>query len=260
MNKLLSLAILVPALAACDQKTEAGGAATASSGTSTTSANASAAAKTAATSCDDVLANLTKLAGDKPDPDGVTLIKAMCNEATPAVRACMAAAKTEKEFDACDPHPLKNAMDKDKAAATPLSSADFVELDLSTADPAWKGWTAKGPKDAKVMADGVKGARIAANGMDAFDITFSSTKEKLVDMKKGAETGAKAGGGKVDFTTDSADKLVWSIENGGSKRYFFAKNMKVGGKDVGCATGAMGVAKEDDLKAYEDSCASLAKK
>lgn len=256
MKKLLTLVLLVPSFVACDDKATST-AAPSPSGAALTAASA-APAKTA--TCDEVVANIEKVSGSKADPDGLTLIKGMCNDATPAVRTCMATATTKSALDACDPHPLAKEMAKEGAKGAKLSSADFVEHDLSTADPAWKGWTAKGPKDAKVMADGVKGARIAANGMDAFDISFTSTKEKLADLKKGAETAAKTTSGKAEFSTDTADKLVWNIDNSGIKRFFFAQNMKVGGKDVGCGTGPMGVAKLEDLKVYEESCASLAKK
>jgi hypothetical protein len=136
-----------------------------------------------------------------------------------------------------------------------------VEIDLGTADPAWKDWVVTGPKDAKVLADGVHGARVAANGMDAFDVAFGQGKPLLEDRKGGLQAGAKAGNLKVTFTTDTADKLEWTTEVGSSKTFNFVMAYKASGKDVFCQTNSgMGVSSEALLAQLETACGTLHKK
>lgn len=252
VNTLSRLAVIsLVCVAACKDKP--GGDAPAASG-APSAASATAAAQV---SCDAVVASIEKLDA-KIDADGKKLFLALCEGKPQSVRACMLAAKSMKDLDACDPHPLKDAV---KPAAEP-TAADLVDLDLSGADPSWRGWLAKGPKDAKVMADGFKGARIASNGLNAFDLSFAPRKTKLADTKKGIEAGQKIMGGtaKTTYTTDSADKLEWVTEVGLTKVWHFSWNMKVSGKDVTCSAGPMGAASESMLALLKSSCESLHRK
>jgi hypothetical protein len=150
-----------------------------------------------------------------------------------------------------------------KPADPAAAVGEMVEIDLSSADPVWKGWVAKGPKDAKVLADGVHGARIAANGMNAFDVAFAPAKTSLKDVKSGAEAAMKGSGGKltVTFTVDTADKLEWKSDGYGTTTYNFVWNYKASGKDVSCLTNAaMGANSEAQLKQFKDACGTLTKK
>jgi hypothetical protein len=245
-------------LAACKDKS--GGDATAASGAPSASAATAAGTGTAAAqvTCDAVVAHVASLDA-KIDADGKKLFGALCEAKDQKIRGCMLAAKSMKDLDACDPHPFKDAL---KPSGPELTVADLVDTDLSSADPAWKGWAAKGPKEAKVMPDGVHGARIAATRVDAFDINFAQRKTKLADVKKGVETGNKIMGGtvKTTYTTDTADKLEYTSEISGSKIWRFTWNMKVSGKDVTCATGTMGASSETLLAVLKASCESLHKK
>jgi hypothetical protein len=252
--RLSTIALALLSLAACKDKS--GGDAPAASGSAAAPASATSVA-VAAVSCDAVIANVATMT--KVDDAGKKLFAAICEGEPQPVRACMVAAKTMKDFDACDPHPLKGAM---KSSAPELTAADLVDTDLSAADPAWKGWAAKGPKDGTVMADGVHGARIAAKRVDAFDVSFAPRKTKLADKKKGVQTGAKIMGDdvKITFVTDTADKLEWTTEVAGSKSWRFAMNLKVSGKDVTCTSGTMGAGTESLNALIESSCQSLHKK
>jgi hypothetical protein len=149
------------------------------------------------------------------------------------------------------------------AAPAPAATAAMVEIDLGSADPAWKDWVVTGPKDAKVLADGVHGARVAANGMDAFDVAFGQGKPSLKDTKAGLQAGAKAGSMKLTFTTDTADKLEWTTEVGATatKTFNFVIGYKASGKDVFCQTNSgMGVSSEAMLAQLKTACGTLHKK
>ncbi len=257
MSKLSAIAALalVSVLGGAACKDAPGGAAGASSATpAATGASSAAPAAPGQVSCDAVLTKLESIG--KMDAAGKKILRAMCEGESQPVRACMLAASTMNDVDACDPHPFKT-----KDAPEP-AAGDLVDLDLSTADPAWKGWVARGPKDAKVLADGVHGARIAATGMNAFDISFGPSKTRLADTRKGAEAGQKAMGSasKTTFLLDTADKLEWTTEVGASKSWRFSWNVKASGKDVTCSTGMMGAATETMVALLKASCASLRKK
>ena len=208
----LASAVSLASLAACTGKSggDSSGAPSSSAGPAATAAPSA-----ANVSCDAVIAKFQSLG--KLDADGTKLLTAMCAGQSQTVRTCIVGAKTMKDVDACDPHPFKGAA----AAQTgpEVKVGDLVDLDLGAADPAWKGWVAKGPKDAKIMADGLHGARIAANGMNAYDIAFASGKTKMADKKKGIETGRKIMGPdvKITYTTDTADSLEWATEVSGSR-------------------------------------------
>jgi hypothetical protein len=251
LSPLAVLALL--SLAACKDKSGD----TPAPSSSPSAAPAATAAAAAQVTCDAVVAHVASLDA-KIDADGKKLFQALCEAKDQKIRGCMLAAATMKDLDACDPHPFKDAL---KGAPEP-TAADLVETDLSTADPAWKGWVAKGPKDAKVMADGLHGARIAANGLNAFDVSFAPRKTKLADVKKGVETGQKIMGGtaKTTYTTDTADKLEYTTEISGSKIWRFTWNVKASGKDVTCSTGTMGASTETLLAVLKASCESLRKK
>jgi hypothetical protein len=259
MNKLLpALALALLSLPACNDKS-GGDAATSSAAPGAAASAAPTAVTVAVVSCDAVIAHVATLDA-KMDDTGKKLFGALCEGEPQSVRACMVSAATMKDLDACDPHPFKGAA---KAGAGPeLTAPDLVDVDLSSADPAWKGWAAKGPKDATVMADGVHGARIAAKRVDAFDISFAPRKTKMADTKKGVQTGAKimGDGVKITFVTDSADKLAWTTEVSGSKVWRLSMNMKVSGKDVTCTSGTMGAGTESLNALFETACLSLHKK
>ena len=255
LRALPGLAVIsLLALAACKDKDKPAGDTAAASVSGAASASA---APAASVSCDAVLANIAAM-DSKIDADGKKLFQALCESKSQPIRACMLAAKTMKDLDACDPHPFKDAM---KPAAEP-TAADLVDMDLSTADPAWRGWVAKGPKDAKVMPDMLKGARIAANGLGAYDITFVPRKTKLADTKKGIEAGQKIMGSstKTTYVTDTAEKLEWITEVGLTKVWHFTWNMKVSGKDVTCSVGTMGAASESMVALLKTGCESLRRK
>jgi hypothetical protein len=148
------------------------------------------------------------------------------------------------------------------AEAPAEKEVELVDTDLSTADPVWKGWTAKGPKDAKVMQDGVKGARIAQSGMDGLDVIFDQKKQDLKLLKKNLEIGAKNSNGetKHTFSKEEADELAWTTESYGSKSFNFQRNTKVAGKDVTCGGNPMmGFRSEAQVETARKICDSLAK-
>ncbi len=165
------------------------------------------------------------------------------------------------------------------AAAKPAEPAakpvDMVEFDLSTADPKWKGWTAKGPADAKVMADGVNGARIAGKGPNildqkpgvdqGFDVAFAWGKDDLKELKKNLQKGADSPIGdikvKITWTKEEPGLLEWTTEVGDMKSYNFVMHMKVEKADITCKNNYMiGAGNEAQHKRFMDTCKTLAKK
>lgn len=249
MTRFASIAALLAlSLAAC-KGDPTGGSAPTGSAAATTS-------KGAEITCDAVLAKIQSMT--KVDDDGKKMLLALCAGQSQEVRACMVAAKTTKDLNACDPHPLA------RPASAPAGAApeEQGEFDLASADPAWKGWVAMGPKSAKVLADGVHGARIAANGMDAFDLTFAPAKTRLSDRKKGIQDGQKFAGAstKTTFLVDSSDKLEWVMEGSTFKAWNFVWNMKASGKDVTCASGPQGASSEARLAELKKACETLRKK
>lgn len=55
--------------------------------------------------CADVVAHVATLDA-KIDADGKKLFEAICNDEPQDVRKCMLGAKSMKDLDTCDPHPL----------------------------------------------------------------------------------------------------------------------------------------------------------
>lgn len=162
-----------------------------------------------------------------------------------------------------------------KPEAPAAKPAEMVEFDLGTADPKWKGWVAKGPADAKVLADGVQGARIAAKGPsildqkkggdNGFDVAFAWGKEDLKGLKKNLQQGADHPIGdmkmKLTFTKEEPDLLEWTTEVGESKTYNFVMHMKVEKTDITCKNNFMvGAGNEDEHKRIMEACKTLAKK
>lgn len=162
------------------------------------------------------------------------------------------------------------------AAPKPAAKAvDMIDIDLSTADAKWKGWTAKGPADAKVLADGVQGARIAAKGPsildhtkggdNGFDMAFAWGKDDFKSLRKNLQKGADNPIGntkmKLTFTKDEPDLLEWTTEVGDTKTYNFEMHMKVEKADVTCKNNYMiGSGNADEHKRVMDACKTLAKK
>ena len=159
------------------------------------------------------------------------------------------------------------------AATTPEApKVELIDHDLSSADPKWAGWTVKGPSDAKVMKDGVNGARVAAKGpsiMDrkpggdeGFDIAFAWGKEDLKKhaelVKKGADTA------KSTFTVlkDEGGVLEYTLKGeSGNTTYNFMVHLNVEKTDVTCKNGnMMGAGNEAEHKRLIEACKTLAKK
>lgn len=165
-----------------------------------------------------------------------------------------------------------------KAPDTTMPSAkpaEMVEFDLSSADPKWKGWVAKGPADAKVMADGVAGARIAGKGPNildqkkggdnGFDVAFAWGKDDLKSLRTNLQKGADNPIGdmkvKLTFTKEEPGMLEWTSEVGDSKTYNFVMHMNVEKTDITCKNNYMvGAGNEDEHKRHMEACKTLAKK
>ena len=175
--------------------------------------------------------------------------------------ACGGEAKTPApQADA----PKTDAPKADAPKAAPEKAAvEMVEQDLSSADPEWAGWVAQGPKDAKIMQDGIKGARIAANKSAGFDLAFAPKKTDLAALKKVLQTGETASEGKMKltFTTDTPEALEWTSEGSGAVKYNFVRNMRAGDRDVTCKNNYMvGIESEELRTRHIEACNTLQKK
>jgi hypothetical protein len=162
-----------------------------------------------------------------------------------------------------------------KAKAKP-KVVPLVEHALDSADEMWKGWTVKGPKNARVMKNGYKGARLAADGkgiMDqkpgddqGFDISFKQSKKPLkgfAKVKKTLELKVGYSKGKMSYKIlkEEADVITWCQQRGTSKSYYLEVHLKVGGKDVLCKSNHMiGAGNEAELARYLAGCRTLKKK
>lgn len=159
------------------------------------------------------------------------------------------------------------------AATTPEApKVELVDHDLSSADPKWAGWTVKGPADAKVMQDGVNGARLAGKGpsiMDrkpggdeGFDIAFAWGKDDLKKHIEAVKKGAEMAKSTVTVTKEEAGVLEYTIKGeSGNTTYNFLLHMNVEKTDITCKNGnAMGAGNEAEHKRLIEGCKSLAKK
>ncbi len=148
------------------------------------------------------------------------------------------------------------------AGATAEAPPKMVDFDLSAADPEWAGWTAQGPEGAKVMKDGVKGARIAANGRHGFDLQFAPKKKDLAQYKASILKGVEASEGKskVEWLVDEPGHLEWTREGYGSTSYNFMIHMSVDGREITCQNNVMmGIEGKERLEMHKDACKTLKK-
>lgn len=138
---------------------------------------------------------------------------------------------------------------------------ELVTKDLSAAGAKWKGWTAKGPADAKVDED-LGGARIVTeyvSGPKSFDLAFRFGKENLAKRKGQLKSGAAENKTQIAFLGSSPTLLEWKEGSSDSESYSFELLEKVGGHDITCYT----VTPRDshaELTLLEHDCASLKKK
>jgi hypothetical protein len=206
---------------------------------------------------------------------GLAGLVACSNEGGGATPAASTSAKAASPATTAAATATATAPAKATATANPVQAAALVDFDLSTADPKWKGWTAKGPADAKVLADGVQGARIAAKGPsildqkkggdNGFDLAFAWGKDDLKALRKNIQKGADSPVGnvkvKLTFTRDEPDTLEWTTEVGDSKTYSFEMHIKVGKADITCKNNYMvGSGNPDEHKRVMDACKTLNKK
>ena len=176
-------------------------------------------------------------------------------------------AEDETSADAKKDDEKKAEEAKPEAEAKPAEEEKvelvMIEHDLTSADPEWEGWVAKGPEGAKVMADGVKGARIAAGRDIDWDLAWAPKKRDLAELKKNLEKGAESSEGKVKltFTTETPEALEWTYEGYGATKYNFVMHMEVDGKEITCKNNYMvGIPSEELREQHKQACLTLAKK
>ncbi|MDC0715884.1 hypothetical protein [Nannocystis bainbridge] len=184
-----------------------------------------------------------------------------------ALAACGGdAKKTDVKADAKAEAPKADAPKADAPKAdAPKADApvEMIEHDLASADPEWAGWVAKGPKEGKVMQDGIKGARIAAGRAAGFDLAFAPKHTDLATLKESLEKGASASEGKLKltFTTETPEALEWTADGYGAVKYNFVRNMKAGDREVTCKNNYMvGIASQESLARHKEACDTLQKK
>lgn len=142
----------------------------------------------------------------------------------------------------------------------PEPAIEMADYDLSSADARWQGWIATAPAGARVMQDGVNGARIAAGGRDGFDLAFKPAHRDLAQLRRNLETGAQASNGEVTlaFTEATDDRLVWTSTGYGSTTYGFTINYSVGDREVSCSNNIMmGLRDEAALAQHQAACQTL---
>ena len=197
-----------------------------------------------------------------------------------ALMACDAPtdAKDEKKdtSNKTDTPTAKDGPTKPAAAKPKAKPAKMVEHDLSSAHEVWKGWVAQGPEGAKVLANGIKGARIAgggkglvftkAGGDRGFDVNWQPGKMDLKNVKENLEKAKKfAPDLKLEhkFLKDEADALVWTSTTGktGTTVYNFIVHMQIDGADYTCKNNAAkGAGNEAEHKRMMAACNTLKKK
>ncbi len=183
-----------------------------------------------------------------------------------AVTGCdeeaIANAVEAKAKEAIEKEAAKSGDGGGEAAKEAEAPPEMIDFDLGSADPEWEGWKAQGPKGAKVLKDGVKGARIAANGRHGFDLQFAPKKKDLTQYKASIEKGVEASEGKskVTWIVDKPEHLEWTREGYGSTSYNFMMHMNVDGRDVTCQNNVMmGIEGKDRLQMHKDACKTLKK-
>lgn len=168
----------------------------------------------------------------------------------------------EKKVKEAAAKEMAKAEERAEEAAKAEPPPAMVAFDLGTADPEWEGWSANGPESAKVLKDGVKGARIAANRRHGFDLQFAPKKKDLAQYKTSVMKGVEASEGKskVTWIVDKPDHLEWTREGYGSTTFNFMMHMTVEGRDITCQNNVMmGIEGEDRLKLHKDACKTLKK-
>lgn len=136
----------------------------------------------------------------------------------------------------------------------------MVSHDLSSADPAWAGWTAQGPEGCRVMQDGVHAARIACNGSDGWDMSFAPRHRNLRQIRESLETGARASNGAMtlNFIVATEDRLEWTTTGYGSTNWNFIINTRVGRQDFACSNNyMMGIGTEALFNQHKAACETL---
>ena len=136
------------------------------------------------------------------------------------------------------------------------------EKDLSPAGEAFKGWFAKGPKDATVMGDlgGVRIATKIVRGPDSFDLAWAFKKPDFKEMKDNLAKGDEIAKSKTTYTVDTPDALEWTTEYEHGKSLNFSINFAVSGQDVNCYTMPGGVKNPERLAFLKETCKSIVKK
>ena len=224
-----------------------------SSAAATPAAVPSAAAPTA--ECNEIFAKLESL--------GIVMVGmvkdgflARCAQEPAAMRACWKAAATKDAADACDQ--LSTEIPKPPPQPSP-AAVPLVDHDLSAGGPTWKGWSAKGPKDAKVVASGDE-VGLTTEGPGLFGVWFRQRGGSLEAGKMGVESSKHSLGVKNTITVDQADKLEWVLESIGRKSYFFMWVRKVGKTDVTCTGDSIvGSSSPAQFAQVKESCSSLRK-
>jgi hypothetical protein len=166
--------------------------------------------------------------------------------------------------------PEEKPADKPKASVPPPAEAkvEMVEVDLSSAGAAWKGYSIKAPKESQVMED-MSNIRVAGKGCPItetcpqFDLILSQKKPNFKETKSLQDQGATAMKDKIEWTSETADTLEWTRESsmGDStiKTLNFERIVKVGGKELGCWP-LNAPSKESDIAAMKEACTTLSKK
>ena len=175
--------------------------------------------------------------------------------------AALGACAKKKDGDAAPADKVETTAAKpvaDQPAPTPAPAAAGGEVDLSPGGAAWKGYTIRGPADAKVTDNGAGGVGIT---MGSFGFEINPT-EDLKLRKDGIKSGLEFSKGTVTYQVDTADEIAYTTETPNAdgakiKGYGFATSVSVAGKKLYC--NAM-LDDEAQVAAAKAACKSLAKK
>ncbi|MBU1069547.1 hypothetical protein KJ975_08270 [Myxococcota bacterium] len=143
-----------------------------------------------------------------------------------------------------------------------FNKPDLEEKDLSSAGEAFKGWFAKGPKEADVMGDlgGVRIATKKVRGPNSFDLAWAFKKPDFTEMKANIAKGDEVGKSKTTYTVDTAEALEWTTEYEHGKSMHFSITFEVSGQVVNCYTMPMGVKNAERFAFLKETCKSIVKK